>query len=64
MIERQNHLRNQVKRLKWEEDISYKTIAEDLLQMDYHAFINFMHGYKNLGKEREIILKEFIETIL
>ena len=60
----QEYLREQVKRLKWEEDISYKTIAEELLNMNYHSFINFMKGYKNLGYERSRMLKNYIDDIL
>lgn len=61
MIEQQNFLREQIKKTKWEEDITYKTISEDLLEMNYNAFINWLRGYKNLGKEKIIILKNFID---
>lgn len=63
-MDRQEYLREQVKRLKWQEGISYKTIAEDLLSMNYNAFMNFMHGYKALGSEKEKKLKEYIEVML
>lgn len=36
----QNILRKEVRRIKWEENIKYKTIAEDLLNMKYNSFIN------------------------
>lgn len=52
------------KRAKWQEDISYKTIAEDLLCMNYHAFINFLHGYKDLGTSKARKLEEYLTTIL
>lgn len=64
MEELQNYLREQVKRLKWQEDIDYKTIAEELLDMNYNSFINFLHGYKRLGTERTKVLKEYIENML
>ena len=59
----QNYLRNEVKRLKWEKNINYKTIAEDLLKMNYNSFINWIHNYKNLGIKKAKILKEFINTV-
>lgn len=64
MKNEQNLLREQVKRLKWQEDISYKTIAEDLLNMRYESFINFVHGYRDLGYERTKKLKEYLECML
>lgn len=36
----QDILREEVKKIKWLEDITFKTIAEELLNMNYHAFIN------------------------
>lgn len=64
MKDEQNYLREQVKRLKWKEGISYKTIAEDLLDMNYNSFINFVNGYKDLGYERTIILKGYIADMI
>lgn len=64
MKDEQNYLREQVKRIKWQENISYKTIAEDLLEMNYNSFINFLHGYKDLGYERVKILKSFINDMI
>lgn len=64
MKDEQNYLREQVKRLKWQEDISYKVIAEDLLNMKYNSFINFLHGYKDLGYDRVQILKEYIQDMM
>ena len=61
MNEEQNNLRLDVKKLKWQKDISYKYLAEEVLSMKYNSFINFIHGYKNLGYTRTIILKEFIK---
>ena len=46
MREEQNYLREEVKRLKWQEGISYKYLAEELLDMKYNSFVNFVHGYK------------------
>lgn len=59
----QRYFREEVKRLKWEEDISYKTIAIDLLEMNYNAFINWLHGYKNLSKEKLYKLEDFINAM-
>ena len=47
MREEQKYLREQVKRLKWQEGISYKYLAEELLNMKYNSFVNFVHGYKD-----------------
>ena len=59
----QNELRTEVKKLKWQEGISYKVIAEDLLELKYNSFINWLHGYKNLSSKRLKLLKEFIDTM-
>lgn len=60
----QEILREQVKRLKWQEDITYKMIAEDLLDMNYNSFINWLHNYTNLGYEKTQKLKDYINCIL
>ena len=62
-MNKQNYLREEVKRIKWEEDINYKVIAEDLLCMNYHAFINWLHGYKNLSREKVKKLQDFINDM-
>lgn len=59
----QNYLREEVKKLKWEENISYKVIAEDLLEMKYNSFINWLHGYKNLGRDKIEKLKDFVNNM-
>lgn len=63
-MDKQNYIREQCRRLKWEEEIDYKVIAEDLLNMNYNAFINFMNGYKDLGRERLEILEDYINNML
>lgn len=63
-MKEQEILREQVKMLKWKENISYKEIAVDLLGMKYNSFINWLHGYTNLGSERMKILREYISCIL
>ena len=52
--EEQNYLREEVKRLKWQEGISYKYLAEELLDMKYNSFVNFVHGYKDLGLDDRV----------
>lgn len=64
MEEEQKYLREQVRRLKWQENISYKTIAEELLDMNYNAFINFVNGYKRLGYKRIAKLRNYINDML
>lgn len=59
----QDILREEVKKIKWLEEITFKTIAEDLLDMNYHAFINWLHGYKNLSREKVIKLQNFIDDM-
>lgn len=59
----QDYFREEVKRLKWIEDISYKVIAEDLLEMKYHSFINWLHGYKNLSRAKIEKLRSFINDM-
>ena len=59
----QNYMRAEVRRIKWEEDISYKTIAEDLLNMNYNSFINWLHNYKDLSIKKILILKDFIDVM-
>ena len=62
-INKQDILRNNTKKLKWEQNISYKILAEDLLDMDYHSFINWIHGRSNLGSMRAGILQDFIDCM-
>lgn len=64
MLDEQNYLREEVKRLKWQEGISYKFLAEELLDMKYNSFINFVNGYKNLGYKRIRLLKGYIEDMI
>ena len=59
----QEYFREEVKKLKWKEDISYKFIAKNLLDMNYNAFINWLRGYKNLSREKLEKLKDYINTI-
>ena len=59
MKKEQDKLRCEVKELKWKYDISYKEMSE-LLDMKYNSFINFVHGYKDLGYGRAMKLKEII----
>ena len=63
MKEKQEYLRKEVKRIKWEEDIDFKEIAEQLLEMNYNSFMNWLHGYCNLGYTRIKQLQEYIETM-
>jgi hypothetical protein len=64
LIDNQENLRNDTKRLKWEYGISYKEIAIDLLDMDYHSFINWVNGRCKLGRGRTATLRDFISCIL
>ena len=59
----QEYFREEVKKLKWQKDISYKFIANNLLDMNYNAFINWLRGYKNLGTNKLNKLKRFIKSI-
>ena len=64
ILKEQDFLRDQVKRLKWQEDITYREVAEDLLGMKYNSFINWLHGYTNLGYERRKQLEEYINCMM
>ena len=55
----QEYLREQCKRLKWEDDMTYKEMAE-YIDMKYNSFMNFVRGYKDLGEQRAKRLEEFI----
>lgn len=59
----QELLRKRVKMIKAMEDISYKIIAEDLLDMKYNSFINWLHGYSNLGYTRSQKLRDYIDCL-
>ena len=63
-MKEQQFLRDQVRMLKWSEGISFKMIAEDLLEMNYNSFINWLHGYCNLGEIKMNKLKEFINCMV
>ena len=60
----QEFLRTQTKRLKWEYDIDYKEISLELLGMDYQAFINWVNGRCKLGRQKAILLQEYIDCII
>lgn len=44
--------RKECRRLKWEEGIAYKVMAEDWLKMNYNTFINFVHGQASISDEK------------
>ena len=46
------------------EVINNKYLAEELLDMKYNSFVNFVHGYKDLGYTRTKILKKYIEDMI
>lgn len=55
-------LRKKVKELKAFQDISYKTLSEQL-EMNRNSFYNWVKGYYNLGDEKQKKLTEIIENI-
>lgn len=59
MREQQDKLRDKAKELKWKKGINYKELAE-MLDMKYNSFVNFIHGYKDLGYERAVKLQGII----
>jgi len=63
-MKKQDLLREQVKKLKWQEDIYYKEIAKDLLDMHYNSFMNWLHGYCELGSDKEKKLQEYVDCML
>lgn len=64
MLDNQEELRIQVKKLKWQYDISYKEIAIDLLEMDYQAFNNWVNGRCKLGRQKVKQLQDYIDLII
>lgn len=56
----QNFLREQIKRLKWQEDISFKEVAEELLNINYHSFINWKQGKYDLCEDKAKQLYDYI----
>lgn len=60
----QDILRIDTKRIKWEYGITYKEIAEDLLDMNYRAFINWIHNRCDLSSGRASSLREYIDCFL
>lgn len=64
MKDKQEFLREQVKRLKWQEDITYREVAEDLLEMNYNSFINWLHRYCDLGSDKIEKLYDYVICML
>ena len=58
----QDILREKAKMMKWKYDVDYRTIAEDVLGMNYNSFLNFVNGYKELGRQRSKILDDYINN--
>jgi len=58
----QDILREKAKMMKWKYDVDYRTIAKDVLGMNYNSFLNFINGYKALGKQRSKILEDYINN--
>jgi len=58
----QDILREKAKMMKWKYDVDYRTIAEDVLSMNYNSFLNFVNGYKELGRQRSKILEDYINN--
>lgn len=63
MKDRQENLREEVKKLKWEDGITYKEIAEELLGIKYNSFVNWIHGYYDLGEKRIRQLEDYISCM-
>lgn len=61
----QEKIREQVKIIKaiYGKDFTYKDIA-GMLNININSFYNWLNGYYNLGKEKEKILKAFLEDLL
>ena len=60
----QDYLRKCVKRLKWANDIDYKEIAEELLNINYHSFINWKQGKYELSEVKARELLDYIECLI
>ena len=60
----QDYLRKCVKKLKWQSDISYKEIAEELLAIKYHSFINWKQGKYELSEGKAKDLLDYVECLI
>ena len=60
----QNYLRKCVTKIKWESDIDYREIAEELLSIKYRSFLNWKKGTYNLSEEKAKILLDYVECLI
>lgn len=63
-MDNQEKIRVLTKKLKWYYDIDYKEIAQDLLDMDYQAFNNWINRRCKLGNKRLQKLIDYINCII
>ena len=59
-MNKQDYLREKCKQLRWQKEITYKTLAKDILCMNYNSFINWLHSYSKLSCKREQILNDYV----
>lgn len=63
-MSKQDELRCAVRKLKWQDGISYKEIATELLDMNVNAFYNFVNGQCDLGYKRVRLLTSYLSEMM
>lgn len=58
-----NFLRQEVKLLKALQGISYKELAEEYLGLRQDSFYSWLHGYYDLGIEKQQLLLEIVNIL-
>lgn len=58
-----DYLRKEVKLIKALQGISYKELSEEYLGIRKDSFYSWLHGYYDLGKEKQELLYDVISTL-
>ena len=58
-----DYLRKEVKLLKALQGISYKELAEEYLGLRQDSFYSWLHGYYDLGIEKQHLLLEILNIL-
>ena len=61
---KQEELRQMARIVKATEDVSFKEMAEDLLNINCHSFYNWLNGEYNLSRSKSLELYEFLINFL
>ena len=61
---KQEELRQMARIVKATEDVSFKEMAEDLLNINCHSFYNWLNGEYNLSQSKSLELYKFLINFL